>query len=130
MVEERDEELRQKDLYIRRLESSLSLRQNQSHNILSHKTSASSFITISIPTSIPLPPSPDNPGIALPSEPSVESLTLPDTPSSSEGGEHLPTAVPFYTPSSEILDPIAFNEDRAATSDELERYAQARMPFC
>ena len=122
MVEERDEELRQKDLYIRQLESSVSLQQNNDinqHNIPSRKTSAQSLRSItnvSLPLSIPLPPSPDNPGISLPSEDSVESLrTLPDTPSTSEEGHQLAVPRPdqkaeFYTPAGEITDPLMIGD--------------------
>lgn len=118
MIEERDEELRQKDLYIRQLESSVSLQTNNEinqHNIPSRKTSAQSLCSTtnpSLPLSIPLPPSPDNPGISLPSEDSVESLrSLPDTPSTSEEGHQLAVPRPnheaeFYTPASEIADPL------------------------
>lgn len=74
--------------------------------IPSRKTSASSLLTLTLPTSVPLPPSPKNPGIALPSEPSVESIDGGlETPNESEDENDR-----FLTPMEEGLPVSISNE--------------------
>ncbi|GFZ44022.1 hypothetical protein JCM24511_01743 [Saitozyma sp. JCM 24511] len=94
IVEERDEELRDRETYIRQLEDSL----RHTHTIPSRKTSAQSLHTLTAhpssaslprPSDIPLPPSPTTPAIALP---------LPEEPETPRKGLLNPSSASLLSP--------------------------------
>jgi hypothetical protein len=82
-VNERDEDLRDREAYIKQLEQAL----NITHSLPSHKSSAQSLL---LPQTIPLPPSPTAPTSILPTImtagglPALEPVREVPTPTSSE----------------------------------------------